>query len=95
MLKTVGMAIWAALIIAGFTAATTNEAYAHKKRVRHVSVTVVDTYPFYGAGYRGCWIQSRAVIDQWGHGYVGPACVALGARNCTCNIYKIGSPTPL
>ena len=95
MLKTVGMTVWAALIIAGFTAASTNEAYAHKKRVRHVSVTVVDPYPYYGAVYRSCWIQSRAVIDQWGHRYVGPACVALGSRKCTCNISKIGWPTPL
>ena len=78
--------------LTAFMPAWTNETRAADRAVTTRGggvATVVDTYTHFPGGYRGCWIQSRVVVDHWGHRYVGPACVQQPAGGCMCYLEKL------
>ena len=87
-----GFSILAGLTLAAFTTAGMNEANAADRAVTTRgggTATVVDIYTHLPGGYRGCWIQSRVVVDQWGQRYFGPACVPPPGGGCMCYLDKL------
>ena len=86
-----GFSLLAVLTLTACTTAWTNEANAADRAVTTRGggvATVVDTYTHFPGSYRGCWIKSRVVVDQWGQRYVGPACVPQ-PRGCMCYLANL------